>query len=58
MNTLPIPAEALPYEAPADTIQKRKPRFSVRKTGTENQDELKTKSADLREPDNLKTDVI
>ena len=58
MNTSPIPAEASPSEAPADTVQKRRPRFSVRKTGTENQDELKTKSADLKEPDNLKTDVI
>ena len=45
-------------QAPADTIQKRKPRFSVRKTGAENQDNLKTKTADLKEPDNLKTDVI
>ena len=58
MNTIPVQAEASPSEAPADTVQKRKPRFSVRKTGTENQDELKTKSADLKEPDNLKTDVI
>ncbi len=59
MNTWPMEAEASPFEAPADTVvQKRKPRFSVRKTGTENQDELKTKSADLKEPDNLKTDVI
>ena len=58
MNTIPVQAEASPSEAPADTVQKRKPRFSVRKTGTENQEELKTKSADLKEPDNLKTDVI
>ena len=45
-------------QTPADSIQKRKPRFSVRKTGAENQDNLKTKTADLKEPDNLKTDVI
>jgi cell surface protein SprA len=45
-------------QAPADSVQKRKPRFSVRKTGTEDQDQLKTKTADLKEPDNLKTDVI
>ena len=58
MSTSPMQPEASPTEAPADTVQKRKPRFSVRKTGTENQDELKTKSADLKEPDNLKTEVI
>ena len=45
-------------QTPADSIQKRKPRFSVRKTGAEDQDNLKTKTADLKEPDNLKTDVI
>ena len=59
MNTFPIQAEALSSEAaPADTVQKRKPRFSVRKTGTENQNDLKNKTADLKEPDNLKTEVI
>ena len=45
-------------QTPADSVQKRKPRFSVRKTGAEDQDNLKTKTADLKEPDNLKTDVI
>ena len=44
-------------QAPADSTQRRKPRFSVRKTGAENQDNLKTKTADLKEPDNLKTEV-
>ena len=59
MNTFPIQTEALSSEAaPADTVQKRKPRFSVRKTGTENQNDLKNKTADLKEPDNLKTEVI
>ena len=45
-------------QTPADTIQRRKPRYSVRKTGAEDQEDLKTKTADLKEPDNLKTDVI
>ena len=45
-------------QTPADSVQSRKPRYSVRKTGAENQDNLKTKTADLKEPDNLKTDVI
>ena len=45
-------------QTPADSIQRRKPRYSVRKTGAENQENLKTKTADLGEPDNLKTDVV
>ena len=45
-------------QAPADSVQRRKPRYSVRKTGAESQDELKTKTADLKEPDNLNTSVI
>ena len=58
MNSFQMQAEPTASEAPADTVKKRKPRFSVRKTGAESQDELKTKTADLKEPDNLKTDVI
>lgn len=46
-------------EAPADTAKnEKKVRYSVRKTGTESQKDMETKTADLREPDNLKTEVI
>ena len=44
--------------APADTVTDGKPRYSVRKTGTEDTKSLKKKTADLSDPDNLKTEVI
>ena len=45
--------------APADTVNDgSKPRFSVRKTGTEDMKSLRKKAADLKDPDNLKTEVI
>ena len=44
--------------APADTITDGKPRYSVRKTGTEDTKNLRKKTADLKDPDNLKTEVI
>ena len=45
--------------APADTVNDgSKPRFSVRKTGTEDTKSLRKKAADLKDPDNLKTEVI
>lgn len=45
-------------EAPADTAKsEKKVRYSVRKTGTDSEDDLKKKSADLKEPENLKTEV-
>ncbi|MBQ5721115.1 MAG: cell surface protein SprA, partial [Bacteroidaceae bacterium] len=40
-----------------DTTTRRKPRYSVRRTGTSDTDDLKKKTADLRDPDNLKTEV-
>ena len=43
---------------PADTITDGKPRFSVRKTGTSDTKDLRKKTADLKDPDNLKTEVI
>ena len=43
---------------PADTITDGKPRYSVRKTGTEDTKNLRKKTADLKDPDNLKTEVI
>ena len=45
-------------QAPADTISDGKPRYSVRKTGTQDTKDLKKKTADLKDPDNLKTEVI
>ena len=44
--------------APADTVTKGKPRYSVRKTGAEDTKALRKKTADLKDPDNLKTEVI
>ena len=44
--------------APPDTISNSKPRFSVRKTGTEDTKSLRKKTADMKDPDNLKTEVI
>ena len=44
--------------APADTITDGKPRYSVRKTGAQDAKSVRKKSADLRDPDNLNTEVI
>ena len=45
--------------APADTVpEKGKPRYSVRKTVAEDTKSLRKKTADLKNPDNLKTEVI
>ncbi|MBP5630532.1 MAG: cell surface protein SprA, partial [Bacteroidaceae bacterium] len=49
--------EASEQAAPADTVSD-KPRYSVRRTGTQDTKDLKKKTADLKEPDNLKTEVI
>ena len=43
--------------APKDTTKQKKPRYSVRKTTAENQKEAEHKSTDLRDPDNLQTEV-
>ncbi len=40
------------------TDNKKKPLFSVRKTGTESKKDLKKKTADLKDPDNLKTETV
>ncbi len=45
-------------EAPADTTAQKKPRYSVKKTTAQDAKELKKKSTDLKDPDNLKTEVI
>ena len=56
--TSPVPARERPGEGlPADTVS-NKPRYSVRKTGTEDAKSLRKKTADLKDPDNLKTEVI
>ena len=53
------PSMANEQAAPEDTVSKgSKPRFSVRKTGTQDAKSLRKKTADLQEPDNLKTEVI
>ena len=44
--------------APEDTISDGKPRYSVRKTGAQDTKSLRKKTADLKDPDNLKTEVI
>jgi len=43
---------------PADTVPDGKPRYSVRKTGADDTKNLRKKTADLKDPDNLKTEVI
>ena len=49
-----LPSES---EAPKDTARTAKPRFSVKKTSAENEKEAEPKAIDLRDPDNLKTEV-
>ena len=44
-------------EAPKDTTTQKKPRYSVRKTSAQTRDDVKQKSADLKDPDNLQTEV-
>ena len=44
-------------EAPADSVGKGKARYSVRKTGTAADEDMKRKTADLKDPDNIKTEV-
>ncbi len=43
---------------PADTVSDGKPRYSVRKTGTTDTKSIRKKTADLKDPDNLKTEII
>ena len=43
--------------APKDTTEKRKPRYSVRRTTVETADDTRQRTADLRDPDNLQTEV-
>ena len=52
------PRGGLEEASPADTVPNGKPRYSVRKTGTEDAKSLRKKTADLQDPDNLKTEVI
>ena len=46
-------------EEPVDTtkVQDKKARFGVKKTTVEGQEDLKEKTADLRDPDNVETTV-
>ena len=43
--------------APKDTVTKKRPRYSVRKTTVETEKDAQTKTSDLRNPDNLQTEV-
>ena len=43
--------------APPDTAKSRKPRFSVRHTAVQDKKDLKERTADLRDPDNVSTTV-
>lgn len=48
-----LPTEQQPQQ-PADTTQNRKPRYSVKKTAPEhNENDLKAGAADLRDPENI-----
>ena len=49
-------AEGASY-APADTSSQRKPRYSVKKTTVETLDDAQRKAIDLRDPENLQTEV-
>lgn len=53
------PSEANRYnpEEPDDTTKKKKPRYSVRRTSTETTEDVRHRSSDLENPDNLKTEV-
>ena len=43
--------------APADTSSQRKPRYTVKKTTVETIDDAQRKAVDLRDPENLQTEV-
>ncbi len=54
----PVEAAAkVPSEAPADTAKTTKPKYTVRRTNAETTEDLKTKTADLRDPSNIQTEV-
>ena len=44
-------------EQKGDTTKRKKPRYSVRRTTTETTEDVKHRSSDLQDPDNLKTEV-
>ena len=44
-------------EQKGDTVKRKKPRYSVRRTTTETTEDVKHRSSDLQDPDNLKTEV-
>ena len=43
---------------PADTVPKKKSRFQVKKTSANNAKDLDKKTADLKDPENIKTEVV
>ena len=50
-------AQEVMTEEKNDTTQRKKPRYSVRKTTTETSEDVRHRSTDLEDPDNLKTEV-
>ena len=50
-------AQEVTTEEKNDTTQRKKPRYSVRKTTTETSEDVRHRSTDLEDPDNLKTEV-
>ena len=44
-------------EVPADTATTKKPKYTVRRTNAETTKDIETKTADLRDPSNVKTEV-
>ena len=55
-TTLPVHGSVAAIVVPEDTVEV-KPRFEVSKTTPDNEDDLKKKSADLKTPENLKTET-
>ena len=56
LNLFPTHSEE---EVAADSTDNNgKPRFSVKKTGAESKENMKKKTADLKDPDNLKTETV
>ncbi len=44
-------------DEPTDSTAKKKPRYSVRRTSTETTDDVRHRSTDLKNPENLKSEV-
>ncbi len=51
------PAAPSEFVAPKDTVSNKKPRYSVKRTTGDTQEDMEKKAIDLRDPSNLKTQV-